>query len=172
MLEQEIASIIKFILDCSGNPTPYYYSVPQSFQMPAAYFPRPEITASGDTLSTYEATYALYVNFFDRTTEEAYDRALTALEAIKRRRDLVPLIDMSGNRLNKGVRLKNLTLKPIGECVAQLSMEFVSRRPYDVPQSEKMQSFEAVLKGKAYESVYVTEAMETALEAYLKQPLE
>lgn len=169
MLEQEIASIIKFILDCSGNPTPYYYNVPQSFQMPAAYFPRPEITTGSDTLSTYEAAYALYVNFFDRTTEEAYDRALTALEAIKRRRDLIPLIDTDGNRLNKSVRLKNLTLKPIGECAAQLSMEFVSRRLYDVPQNNKMRGFEAILN-ESYESVYITEAMETALEAYLKHP--
>lgn len=172
MLEQEIASIIKFILDSSGNPTPYYYNIPQSFQMPAAYFPRPEITTDGDTLSTYAAEYAMYANFFDRTTEEAYDRALTALEAIKRRRDYIPLIDMDGEKLDKGVRLKKLSLKPIDECVAQLSMEFVSRRPYDVPQHDKMQNFAAELEEKPYDSVYITEAMEKAFSAYLKQPLE
>lgn len=172
MLEQEIASIIKFVLDSAGNPTPYYYNIPQSFQVPAAYFPRPEITTGGDTLASYEATYSLYVNFFDRTTEKAYDRAYMAFDAILRRRNLIPLIDTQGNLLRKGVRLKDPSLRATAECVAQLVLEFVSRRPYDVKEAEKMQTFEAVFKQKPYESVYITEAMEKALEEYLEPPTE
>lgn len=40
-LEQEIASIIRFILDATTGLTPYYQQVPDSFIVPAVYFPQP-----------------------------------------------------------------------------------------------------------------------------------
>ena len=68
MLEQEIASAIKFILESAGRPTPYYHNVPQGFLVPAVYFPPPEIISAGDTLLTYSLEYSWYVKFFHRTT--------------------------------------------------------------------------------------------------------
>ena len=47
MLEQEMASIIKFVLDRAGGPSPYYWNVPRHFCVPAAYFPTPEIDTGG-----------------------------------------------------------------------------------------------------------------------------
>lgn len=53
MLEQDLASIMRFLTIHSGNPAPYYKNVPEQFCVPAVYFPRPEIGSSGDTFSTY-----------------------------------------------------------------------------------------------------------------------
>ena len=39
MLEKEVASIIKFILDSAGNPVPYYHNMPENFVVPSVYFP-------------------------------------------------------------------------------------------------------------------------------------
>ena len=38
MLEKEVASIIKFILDSAGNPVPYYHNMPENFVVPSVYF--------------------------------------------------------------------------------------------------------------------------------------
>lgn len=53
MLEQDLASIMRFLTEKSGSPAPYYNNVPEQFRIPAVYFPRPEIGSSGDTLNTY-----------------------------------------------------------------------------------------------------------------------
>lgn len=58
MLEQELASIMKYTLDAAGTPTPYYYRVPQHFMVPAVYFPLPEIVSGGETFLTYNLDYA------------------------------------------------------------------------------------------------------------------
>ena len=36
MLEQDMASIIKFVLENAENPAPYYWNVPENFMVPAA----------------------------------------------------------------------------------------------------------------------------------------
>ena len=56
MLEQELASIIKFTLDRAGNPSPYYWNVQENFCVPAAYFPY-----AGDYDRRRNATDVFYV---------------------------------------------------------------------------------------------------------------
>ncbi len=167
MLEQEIASIIKFVLDKTDNPAPYYYNVPQSFHVPAAYFPLPEIDTAGDTLNSFGAEYSWYINFFDITTQKAFERGNVALNAIKQNRNLIPLIDMDGTELKRGVRVKDPSLKGTADGVAQLTIHFVSRRPYKRPETTKVQNFEVVFKAKPYTSTIITEAMEAAVSQYL-----
>ncbi|MCX4265958.1 MAG: hypothetical protein OSJ64_03975, partial [Firmicutes bacterium] len=60
MLEQELASIMKYLLDTADNPSPYYWQVPQNFVVPAIYFPIPEIVSGGETFLTYKLDYAWY----------------------------------------------------------------------------------------------------------------
>lgn len=83
MLEQEIASIMMFVLGRTGNPTPYYYEVPEGFLVPAVYFPVPEIVSRGDTFATYALEYNWYIKFFHSSTLLSHEMALTALTAIK-----------------------------------------------------------------------------------------
>lgn len=142
MLEQEIASIIKFILEAAENPTPYYYNVPQDFCVPAVYFPVPEILTGGDTFQTYYTEYSWYIKFFHKTTQEAYQRALKAITSIKEHRNLIPLIDKNGNNTGSGIRIADPLLKIVDDGAAQLEIYFTSRRPYKQTDAEKMQTFE------------------------------
>ena len=133
-MEQELASIFKFVLDAADNPTPYYHNIPQDFVVPSAYFPVPEIATSGETFLTYAAEYDWYIKFFHSSDQDAYAMALKALTALKESRNLVPLLSISGEVLNEFVRIKDPELRMIADNTAQLSIRFVSRRPYSQPE--------------------------------------
>jgi len=151
MIEQELASIIMFVLAASGNPTPYYWNVPEDFVFPAVFFPTPEIDSSGETFRTYRLDYVWYLKFFHTTTQAAHKIARDALEAIKKARNLIPLIDEDGEYLTegiRGIRLAEVALKPIDDGVVQLTIRFASRRPYDAPDSELMQHWISTITDK------------------------
>ena len=92
-LEQEVASIMMFALKAGGNPSPYYYDVPEQFKFPAMYFPQPEIITRGETFRTYASEYAWYINIMAETTEAAQEIGLEVLTQLKRARNLVPIVD-------------------------------------------------------------------------------
>lgn len=92
MLEQEMASIIKFVLDNAQGPSPYYWNVPQHFCVPAAYFPTPEIDTGGETFLTYYMDYVWYIKLFHKTGQGAYSLGFSVITALKAARNLVPLI--------------------------------------------------------------------------------
>lgn len=169
-LEQELASIIKFVLDGTGNPAPYYYKVPQSFSVPAAYFPRPEIVSGADTFNFYSLEYAWYIKLFAQSDEAAYDLGLTALTAIRGKRNLIPLIDEDGEEVSGSyVRVNDPSIKMLDDGACQLAVVWISRRPYDTEDSEKMMTYE--LTGWKHPDIYLSReisvAMETAIESYL-----
>lgn len=138
-LEQEAASVMAFALRSAGNPNPYYWDVPQDFEYPAMYFPQPEIETGGDTLGTYASEYAWYINVFAETTEEAYEIANRALTALKRAKNYVPLLNEDGTETGKKLRLKDPGIKRVDTGVAQLTIEWTSRRSYAENEPPKMQ---------------------------------
>lgn len=140
-LEQEVASIMAFALRSAGNPSPYYYDVPEQFKFPAMYFPQPEIVTRGETFRTYASEYAWYINIMCETTEEAHEIGLGVLTKIKQARNLVPIIDGDGSATGTKLRLKDPALKKIDTGVVQLTIEWTSRRPYDAEDVLKMQRF-------------------------------
>ena len=78
-LEQEIASVIRFILDSVPGITPYYWDIPEGFVVPSVFFPQPELTPLGDTFASYAVEYDWYIKFFASTDEDAYASAAAAL---------------------------------------------------------------------------------------------
>ena len=74
-LEQEIASVIRFILDSVPGITPYYWDIPEGFVVPSVFFPQPELTPLGDTFASYAVEYDWYIKFFASTDEDAYASA-------------------------------------------------------------------------------------------------
>lgn len=147
MLEQEIASTMKFILDNTGSPTPYYRSVPQGFLVPAVYFPPPEIISAGDTLLTYSLEYSWYVKFFHRNTQKAQALAFAALTALQSRKNVVPLIDEKGRQTGRGFRMLDPLLKPLDNA-AQLTLMWKSPRPYNADPSQKMMVYDLTMTAK------------------------
>ena len=77
-LEQEIASVIRFILDSVPGITPYYWDIPEGFVVPSVFFPQPELTPLGDTFASYVVEYDWYIQFFASTDEDAYASAAAA----------------------------------------------------------------------------------------------
>lgn len=143
LLEQEIASIMAFALQYADNPSPYYYDVPENFQYPAMYFPQPEIGTGGETMRTYAMRYSWYINIFCKTTEDAFALAWQVLTALKRKRNLVPLLNEDGSKAGGGLRLDDPSVKVVDNGVAQLTLSWTSRRPYDTENVQKMIEWEA-----------------------------
>lgn len=131
MLEQEIASVMNFLIEATGRPKPYYRNVPEGFVVPSIFFPIPELTSSGDTMRTYKTEYSWYVKFFGKYDEDAYALGLAALNAIKSKRNLVPLIDETGSELDEGIRISDPTLRPLDDGATQLAIRWESRKPYE-----------------------------------------
>lgn len=138
MIEQETASIIKYVLDSADNPAPYYHNVPESFVFPATYFPVPEILTRGETLRTYACEFDWYIKFFHKTTQEAYQLAYRAMTEIVANRRLVPLIKLDGSLEKTGLRIIDPSVKAVDDGAAQLYVRWTSRRPYNDPEYIKM----------------------------------
>ncbi len=141
-LEQEIASIIRFVLDATGNAlTPYYKQVPEDFVVPSVYFPQPVFTMRGETFATYALEYEWHIKFFASEDDEAQANAATALNAICAERLLVPLINEEGGYIGRGVRLKDPELSKADDNAYQLKLRWASRRPYNAMPYQKMMSY-------------------------------
>lgn len=131
VIEQEMASVIKFVLDRAGGPAPYYWSLPQHFTIPAAYFPTPEIDTGGETFLTYNIDYVWYIKLFDKTGQSAYALGSTVVMALRAARNLVPLIEQDGSEIKGSwVRVNDPQLKVLDDGAAQLTVSWRSRRPY------------------------------------------
>lgn len=137
MIEREVASIIRFILDNAGEITPYYNSVPANFLVPAVFFPPPEASDGADTLYSYSATYLWPITFHASTSEEAYATALLVLHELKRKRSRVPYLHDDGKKDERGMKISSAEVKLVDECVAQLLLTFKARKGLMTNDSQK-----------------------------------
>lgn len=163
MIEQEMASIIKFILDNTEKSSPYYHNIPENFYVPATYFPVPEITSRGETFLTYALEYTWYVKFFDVDSQSAYFRAYQAINALQARRNVITLLDENGAEISAGLRLNDPSISVIDVGVAQIVLRWASRRPYAQSETSKMQTYDIEFWDKgAYKSPSLSAALEEA----------
>ena len=126
------------MLEAAGNPQAYYWKIQQGFARPSIYFQTPEIDSGGDTVGTYYMDYMWFLVFFHEDTNKAHAMALAVYEAIKKARNLIPLLDQEGAEIDHDVRISDLNLRSVDEGAVQLTVRFRSRRPYDRPDVEKM----------------------------------
>ncbi len=135
MLEQEQASIAKFILSAVSEVsevTPYYHEIKKNFKVPSIYFPAdPEVIPTPDALDSYSLLYSWFVNVFQSTTADAFLLAKAALDAIVGQRYLIPLLHKSGAATGKGIRLKDAQIKKVDNGVYQLWLSWNSCKEYD-----------------------------------------
>ena len=130
MLDREIASAMRFLIDTSDKPHAYYYSIPEEFKVPSIYFPQPNITTLGDTLFTYALEFSWYVTIFDVDTQSAQVRASASLNALQYNKCVIPLIDENGALVGRGFRIKDPSMRNIDDSVARLILKWDSPRPY------------------------------------------
>lgn len=166
-MEQELASIIKLVLDSAGNPNPYYEHIPEHFTVPSAYFPRPDVIGGGDTLCTYRLDYTWHIVFRAATQEDAFDMAFQALVEIMRRNNKVPLIDETGQETQRVVRIgKGIRANGLDQCRAQLTISWTSRRLFrkaaQIASLEKVQRF--IREWVNDPDIYLTRTVDSAVE--------
>lgn len=151
MLEQEIASIMRFVLDNAAGAAPYYDRLPEGFMVPSIYFPAPEIETRGETFATYALDYAWYIKVFHVNARPAHELALSVLTAIKAARNFIPLIDSTGKQTGKGFRLKDPELKNLDgkPSAVQLALYWSSPRPYNDPAAQKMMVYDLDMHNKS-----------------------
>lgn len=167
MIEQEMASIIKFVLDRAGGPAPYYWNVPQHFTVPAAYFPPPEIETGGETFLTYNVDYAWYIKIFHKTAQGAYALGNAVTQAIRAARNLVPLIDPEGSEIKGSwVRVNDPQLKVLDDGAAQLAVTWRSRKPYSDVLNPPVKAQEVNVDVFMQSGKTITDAYAEALESY------
>lgn len=143
-MEQELASIAKFILTALGSGVyPYYRELPESFHAPAVYFPNPDVTMGADTLNTYRADYQWRISFICADQQDAYRLGQIALTAIKKNRDLVPLLSATGSQLGKRFfRLKAPELRVGTGNTVFLNLRFTVRKSYTDNRGAKVVAYD------------------------------
>lgn len=167
VLEQEIASIMKYVLDNAEGTVPYYWEVPAHFVVPSVYFPMPEIETGGETFLTYNMDYSWYINIFHRTKEQAYTLGLAVVTALRAARNLVPLIAEDGSEIKESwVRVDDPKLKTLDDGAAQLTISWRSRKPYDdtAEGSKRSRSFNVDMFMKSGKEI--SDAYAEALDKY------
>lgn len=142
LIDQESASIIKYMLAAAGDVKPYYHEVPEDFRVPAIYFPVPEVESSGYVLGGYAVDFTWYPKVYHSTTEGAYEIGMGILTAIQRHRNLIPLIDVDGHSTGTGIRLKDPTMRRVDSGAVQLEIRWKSVRDYYEEDATKMVEFE------------------------------
>ncbi len=130
-LEQEIASIMKFLID-QTKVVPYYWKIPSNFVVPSIYFPMSEIDTDGETFLTYAMEYSWYIKIFHEKEEDAYSLGLMVVTKIRAARNLIPLILEDGSKIKGSwIRVNDPKLKILDDGSAQLTLNWRSRRPYN-----------------------------------------
>lgn len=139
MIDQELASIIHFVLKSAGDPKPYYWKVPEDFVVPSAFFPPPEIVSGPDTLNSYKFEYAWYIKLFHKSDEDAYVLGRNVTDEIRKIRNLLPLIDENGEAIEgKYIRIRDPKVLLLENGACQLTIEWPSRRPYYLEDSPEV----------------------------------
>ena len=137
-LEQEAASAANFIISALGDVSLYYWEVPANFNVPAVFFPTPEIASHGDALDSYEMSYTWLVKFFHKTDGEAQNLAVTALTAIKNARNCIPLYNEDGTLEGTKFRVLDPSIKQVDRGAWQLELRWDSPRRFPVNAASRV----------------------------------
>ncbi|MCD8364685.1 MAG: hypothetical protein LUC83_02500 [Clostridiales bacterium] len=148
------------MLNSTGNPQPYYYKIPEDFMVPSAYFPPPEIVSGPDTFNTYKFDYVWYIKLFASSDNGAYDLGWEAVTAIRKARNLIPIIDENGEETGEYVRLKDPKMLLLDDGACQLTVEWTSRRPYSYEDYEEMTGWSVTYNGSSLYNDPVNESDE------------
>lgn len=139
LIEQETASIIRYILDNADGLTPYYENIPEDFMVPSVYFPAPELITDNETFNTYVIRFTWYIHFFHKTTNEAYQLAFRFVDMLRANKNLIPVVDEKGSFICENIRLKNPTLTIADDGAVLVELGWNSIRPYKREEVQKMQ---------------------------------
>lgn len=142
MLEEEMAGIARFVLECANNPQPYYNEIMKDFIVPSVFFPPAEVSSSAFSFDSYEVSYSWFIKFFAKDKTEAYEKARAVMEQMLRKRRLIPMYDMAGEATGEKLQIRDPKIKGLDGATYQLTVEWDVIRPYETDIIPKMQRFQ------------------------------
>lgn len=160
MLEQELASIARFIYDNTGIKSVHYDEMPKNFKTPSLYFPVPEVITRGDTMLSYAIMYSWFIKIYDVSSNVAYNKAFSALNEIKQKKNLIPIINTDGTLQGKKFRIKDPRISKLDIGVIQLQIDWDSVRSFTKIEGEKAN--EIIIEGWSNPDIYLTTNVEVA----------
>ncbi len=159
MYEQELASVMLYVVKHAGNPELYDGIIMQDFKVPSVYFPPPHVKTAGSTLDAYLLTYSWYIKLFHVDASSAYEMGFSVVSALQCDRLLMPLVTMDGRPTGKWMHMHDPLLSMVeGETtnakgktarVAQLTLSWDSHRPYNAGDAELVMRYITNLYYKA-----------------------
>lgn len=141
MVEQELASIAKYMNGITGINNIYFDEVPEGFKRPSLYFPVLEQITRGDTLTSFAYMNTWFIKVFDKETKPAFTTASNIVDTICKNKNLIPLVNEDGSPTGKGIRLKEIKLNKLDIGTIQIQVDWDSVYEFKEESYLKMQSF-------------------------------
>lgn len=129
-VERDTASIARFIIDAVGKTSVYYDEIPKDFQIPAIYFPTPNVDSDSDALGYYQFHYIMAVKFFHSNNESAYNMALSAINSIRSSHNYIPVVDNEGIRTGDLLRVSDPNIRKVDSGIYQVEIQWDSIKAY------------------------------------------
>ena len=141
LIDQEGASIARFMIEAADSIKPYFEDMPQDFVVPSIYFPEPEAEPSGDTSVSFAVDFVMYVKVFHSSTASAWEKGYVILKRIMEVRKLIPLYNADGSTAGRGIRVKDPKLRKIADGTVQLEIGWKKYLLYDIEPSTLAEEF-------------------------------
>ncbi|WP_035502433.1 DUF6838 family protein [Parageobacillus thermoglucosidasius] len=137
-MNPEVASIMSYFYKLFPCKV-YTKEVPENFAVPSMYFPEPFSFDSNDTTSTFKKTYNLSVKLFHKDSQKASDEAERIADAIRTKRNLIPLLKPDGAETGDYIRISRIETRIADSGVAIIQLTWDSRYYYEKEQYTPLQ---------------------------------
>ena len=107
----------------------YTKRIPQDFEIPSIYFPKPFFTESNFTLDSFNKTYNLQVMVIYPTVEESVDKAEHLMNRMLADKKYIPLLNEDGSPTNSYIKINRIEVRE-GDNFATLSLIWDSQYKY------------------------------------------
>lgn len=109
----------------------YTEEVPQNFVVPSIFVPIPSIFNGNDTNMTFNKTFSLSVKLFHESSSKAFSEAERITNAVSSGRDLIPIVDVTGNKTSQFIRVNRIEARESDGGVAIIVVNWNSNYFYD-----------------------------------------
>lgn len=154
-IEQELAAIVSFLSENSGENVEYYFSqIPEDFKVPSIFFPVPESTCKKVTFSTVKTELVWRIRFLGVDDTQAYNMAASNQQAIILLGNAIPLYDLQGEAIGR-LKVGYPHISKLGVGIVQMEIS-CERYTGIMTAAQKAEHFE--VSGLGYDLVSLNRA--------------
>lgn len=154
-IEQELAAMVRFLLNEKEDITPYFLQVPSDFQVPAIFFPVPESQCKKVTFSTVKTEMVWRIRFLAADDTEAYKMAVTAQNRVIEADNKIPLYEVDGTEIEKRLQIGHPHITKLGTGIIQMELNCARYTGILKPTTK---AEDMVFEGLGYDEASVTRA--------------